>query len=93
LLRPCIRTARQGNWLGKKARNARAVEGTRFPGSRPSEDEECDEEAGAAGLIGQLGDPHYIRKANALLHHEFGGKIFSSAASHWCAFIISLVRI
>jgi hypothetical protein len=91
LLHSCIRTVRQGNWLGKKARIARAVEGTRFPGSLPSEDEEC-EEAGAAGLIGQLGDPHYIRRANALLH-EFGGKIFSSAASHWRAFIISLFRI
>src|SRR5262249_57140597 len=50
-----------------------AVEGTRFPASIPSEDEECDEEAAllrAADLIGQLGDPHYIRKANAL-YHEF----------------------
>ena len=55
------------------ARIARAVEGTRFPASVPSEDENCDEEAGllrAADLIGQLGDPHYIRKANAL-YHEF----------------------
>ena len=56
-----------------KRRIARAVEGTRFPVSIPSEDEECDEEAAllrAADLIGQLGDPHYIRKANAL-YHEF----------------------
>jgi hypothetical protein len=54
-------------------RIARAVEGTRFPSSFPSENEECDEEAAllrAADLIGQLGDPHYIRKANAL-YHEF----------------------
>ncbi len=52
-------------------RIARAVEGTRFPATVPSEDEECDEEASilrAADLIGQLGDPHYIRKANALWH-------------------------
>jgi hypothetical protein len=52
-----------------KRRIARAVEGTRIPASVPSEDEECDEEASilrAADLIGQLGDPHYIRKANAL---------------------------
>jgi hypothetical protein len=52
-----------------KNRIARAVEGTRFPASIPSEQEEVDEEAAllrAADLIGQLGDPHYIRKANAL---------------------------
>jgi hypothetical protein len=51
------------------ARIARAVEGTRFPSSMPAELEEIDEEAGilrAADLIGQLGDPHYIQKANAL---------------------------
>ena len=51
-------------------RIARAVEGSRFPSSLPAE---IDEEAGllrAADLIGQLGDPHYIRKANAL-YHEF----------------------
>ena len=56
-----------------KRRIARAVEGTRFPSSFPSENEEADEEAAllrAADLIGQLGDPHYIRKANAL-YHEF----------------------
>jgi hypothetical protein len=55
------------------ARIARAVEGTRFPSTLPSEVERIDEEAGllrAADLIGQLGDPHYIRKANAL-YHEF----------------------
>jgi hypothetical protein len=54
-------------------RIARAVEGTRFPASIPSEQEEVDEEAAllrAADLIGQLGDPHYIRKANAL-YYEF----------------------
>ena len=56
-----------------KHRVAGAIEGTRFPSSIPSEAEECDEEAAllrAADLIGQLGDPHYIRKANAL-YHEF----------------------
>jgi hypothetical protein len=56
-----------------KSRIARAVEGTRFPPSIPSEAEEDDEEAAllrAADLIGQLGDPHYIRKANAL-YYEF----------------------
>ncbi len=53
-------------------RIARAIEGTRFPAD-PGEEEHWDEEAGllrAADLIGQLGDPHYIRKANAL-YYEF----------------------
>jgi hypothetical protein len=53
-----------------KQRIARAIEGTRFP---PVKDQECDEEAAivrAADFIGQLGDPNYIRKANAL-YHEF----------------------
>jgi hypothetical protein len=64
-------------------RIARAVEGTRFPASIPAVGEECDEEPAlvrAADLIGQLGDPHYIRKANALylefeeigLNRQFG---------------------
>ena len=56
-----------------KHRIACAIEGTRFPASIPSEQEECDEEAAllrAADLIGQLGDPHYIHKANAL-YYEF----------------------
>jgi hypothetical protein len=54
-------------------RIARAVEGTRFPASIPSLDEKVAEEPAilrAADLIGQLGDPHYIRKASAL-YHEF----------------------
>ena len=43
-----------------------AIEGTRFP---PLEGQQFDEEASivrAADFIGQLGDPNYIRKANAL---------------------------
>jgi len=51
-----------------KERIARAIEGTRFP-ANPGEEEHWDEEAAllrAADLIGQLGDPHYIRKTNAL---------------------------
>jgi hypothetical protein len=55
------------------ARIGRAVEGSRFPISLPAEVEQTDEEGAllrAADLIGQLGDPHYIRKANAL-YHEF----------------------
>jgi hypothetical protein len=53
-----------------KQRIADAIEGTRFP---PGADQECGEEASivrAADFIGQLGDPNYIRKANAL-YHEF----------------------
>src|SRR6266699_2702201 len=53
-----------------RQRIADAIEGTRFP---PHEGQEHDEEASivrAADLIGQLGDPSYIRKANAL-YHEF----------------------
>jgi hypothetical protein len=54
------------------ARIARAIEHTRFPPS--FEPMEKDNEEGllirAADLIGQLGDPHYLRKANAL-YYEF----------------------
>jgi hypothetical protein len=52
-------------------RIARAIEFTRFP---PLELDEGDKEDGlllrAADLIGQLGDPHHLRKANAL-YYEF----------------------
>jgi hypothetical protein len=54
-------------------RIAEAIEGTRFPPGDPTEGGEHGEEASivrAADLIGQLGDPNYIRKANAL-YHEF----------------------
>jgi hypothetical protein len=50
-------------------RIAKAVEGTRFPATIPAPGETLDDEPAlvrAADLIGQLGDPHYIRKANAL---------------------------
>jgi hypothetical protein len=53
-------------------RVANAIEFTRFPPSRGAAD--SDSEDGmlvrAADLIGQLGDPHYLRKANAL-YYEF----------------------
>jgi hypothetical protein len=54
-------------------RIARAIGFTRFPYSLSTDDKEIDEEGAllrAADLIGQLGDPHYLRKANAL-YHEF----------------------
>ena len=53
-------------------RIADSIEHTRFPYSR-AEIRHIDEEASllrAADLIGQLGDPHYLKKANAL-YHEF----------------------
>ena len=52
-------------------RITRAIEFTRFPSNFPPDQEVDDEEGSllrAADLIGQLGDPHYIRKANALFH-------------------------
>jgi hypothetical protein len=54
------------------SRIARAIEFTRFP-SPPEPDDAGNEEGllvRAADFIGQLGDPHYLRKANAL-YHEF----------------------
>jgi hypothetical protein len=56
------------------ARVARAIGFTRFPySSSTNEKEDVDEDGAllrAADLIGQLGDPHYLRKANAL-YYEF----------------------
>ena len=53
-------------------RIANAIECTRFPA--PLGVDNRDNEEGmlvrAADLIGQLGDPHYLRKANAL-YYEF----------------------
>jgi hypothetical protein len=54
-------------------RVARAVEYTRFPITIPPKGEEVDEVSRlvrAADFIGQLGDPNYIAKANAL-YYEF----------------------
>ena len=54
------------------ARIARAIGCTHFP-YVANDEKEIDEEGSllrAADLIGQLGDPHYLRKANAL-YHEF----------------------
>ncbi len=52
-------------------RIARAIEFTRFPSPYvPDDDDEEGLMVRAADLIGQLGDPHYLRKANAL-YFEF----------------------
>ena len=56
------------------ARIARAIGATQFPYSAATDEEEDVDEEGsllrAADLIGQLGDPHYLRKVNAL-YYEF----------------------
>jgi len=52
-------------------RIARAIEYTRFPYAASSNDELIEEEGmllRAADLIGQLGDPNYLRKSNALFY-------------------------
>jgi hypothetical protein len=53
-------------------RIARAIEFTRFPAAHEPEDKDSEEGmlVRAADLIGQLGDPNYLRKANAL-YYEF----------------------
>ncbi len=54
-------------------RIANAIEGTRFPMEPGGDAAPLGEEAAilrAADLIGQLGDPHYLRKATAL-YYEF----------------------
>src|SRR5260221_634403 len=65
---------RLGELIPFVPRMARAIEFTRFPYSSSTEEKEDVDEEGAllraADLIGQLGDPHYLRKANAL-YHEF----------------------
>jgi hypothetical protein len=51
------------------SRIARAIEYTRFPYTASSNDDLIEEEGlllRAADLIGQLGDPNYMRKSNAL---------------------------
>jgi hypothetical protein len=54
------------------ARIARSIEFTRFPSAVVPDDKDNEEASlvRAADLIGQLGDPHYLRKANAL-YYEF----------------------
>jgi hypothetical protein len=52
-------------------RIARAIGFTRFPYSSWNDETDMDEEGAllrSADLIGQLGDPHYLRKANALFY-------------------------
>jgi len=51
-------------------RIAHAIEGTRFPADEVQPQDEEASIVRAADFIGQLGDPNYIRKANAI-YHEF----------------------
>jgi hypothetical protein len=53
-------------------RVATAIEFTRFPSTHGADDSDSEEGmlVRAANLIGQLGDPQYLRKANAL-YYEF----------------------
>jgi hypothetical protein len=51
-------------------RVANAIESTRFPPNAHDSGNEEGMLVRAADLIGQLGDPHYLRKANAL-YYEF----------------------
>jgi hypothetical protein len=53
-----------------RQRIAEAIEGTRFPMSTGQRYGEEASIVRAADFIGQLGDPNYLRKANAL-YHEF----------------------
>ena len=70
-------------------RVARAVEFTRFPADRPSGDVAEDREGRlvqAADLIGQLGDPLYLKKANALYVTASGRRWIAGLHSHvFCA--------
>jgi hypothetical protein len=53
------------------ARIARAIGYTHFPYRSPGDGMDINEDGAllrAADLIGQLGDPHYLRKSNALWH-------------------------
>ena len=53
-----------------RQRIADAIEGTRFPAAAGQQFGEEASIVRAADFIGQLGDPNYLRKANAL-YHEF----------------------
>src|SRR6476659_3487016 len=60
-----------GTEEGNADRIARAIEYTRFPYASSSNDDLVEEEGlllRAADLIGQLGDPNYLKKANALFY-------------------------
>ena len=68
-------------------RIARAIECTRFPAFTPTKEEEPDEEGQlvrAADLIGQLGDPHYLRKAIRIVERKSNVHNLKTAGSGCC---------
>lgn len=84
-------------------RIARAIELTRFPVPDDGDHVETDTEAGlmrAADLIGQLGDPLYPRKLNALFHEfaeiglntRLGYASAADLAEHYPAFFWSKIE-
>jgi hypothetical protein len=84
-------------------RIARAIELTRFPVPQDGDHVETDTEAGltrAADLIGQLADPLYPRKLNALFHEfeetgtndRLGYESAADLAEHYPAFFWSKVE-
>jgi hypothetical protein len=84
-------------------RVARAIELTRFPVPEDEMHQETDTEAGlvrAADLIGQLADPFYPRKLNALFHEfeeigvnsKLGYKTPADIADHYPRFFWTKVE-
>jgi hypothetical protein len=99
----CVRERFAGHELVDPERLARNIELTRFPVPDDGDHAETDTEAGlvrAADLIGQLGDPLYLKKLNALFH-EFvetgvnkilGYETPADVADHYPAFFWSKVE-
>jgi hypothetical protein len=98
-----VRERFAGHDLVDPERLARNIELTRFPVPDDADHAETDTEAGlvrAADLIGQLGDPLYPRKLNALFHEfsEIGMnetldyKTPADLADHYPAFFWSKVE-
>ena len=99
----CVRDRFAGHELVDPERLARNIELTRFPVPDDDDHAETDTEAGlvrAADLIGQLGDPPYLRKLNGLFH-EFaetgvtkmlGYETPADVADHYPAFFWSKVE-
>lgn len=84
-------------------RLTRAIELTRFPVPQDGDHDSTDDEPGlvrAADLIGQLADPHYMRKINCLFHEfaetgvaqELGFKTPADLAEDYPAFYWKAVR-
>jgi hypothetical protein len=99
----CVRDRFAGHELVDPERLARNIELTRFPVPDDDDHAETDTEAGlvrAADLIGQLGDPLYLRKLNALFHEfaetgvtkKLGYETPADVADHYPAFFWSKVE-